>query len=236
MKYISYIATALLSVLLSWIIFSTVYSKSMIEKESEKPEKVEVVEKSNFQAAQEGLNLENEKIELVDKIEELEQKNALIFEKNIQLARRLKEGAKEVQAKDIVPGRNTNLTRIPESHKKILERPEHMPKTLRELHGEFAQEEQDIGWALEKEQQIRYYLDSHRFNPNWQILSVDCRTSLCEIVGIELNNQVDAWGTATSEMREQPWWEFSGSSSSSSGLPDGTTPFIAILSRKIPIK
>lgn len=125
--------------------------------------------------------------------------------------------------------------KIPESHRNVLTPNKSLPKTAFELHKDFVDEGEDIGWALEKEQQIQSYIQNHEKGSGVTIQLVDCKATLCEIYGTTYNEQGKNWDQIVSGMRSQPWWSgFIGSSSSGSSGDDGQYLFATILRRKKP--
>lgn len=120
---------------------------------------------------------------------------------------------------------------IPESHHSLLSRPESMPKAAYELHDDFVNEPEDISWATMTEQQINYYLMNHKDSSWYTIHRVECRSSLCEIIGTENPSDRDIWNQVITQMGSQAWWEFGGVSSRSTSGPNGSTLFATILKR-----
>lgn len=120
---------------------------------------------------------------------------------------------------------------IPESHHSLLSRPESTPKATYELHDELVSEEEDISWATMKEQQINHYLMTYKDSAQYIIHTVDCRSSLCEIIGTENPSERDVWAEVAGQMRNQAWWEFRGSHTTSSTDSSGNLLFVTILQR-----
>ncbi|MCW8857724.1 MAG: hypothetical protein OQJ95_10200 [Kangiella sp.] len=120
---------------------------------------------------------------------------------------------------------------IPESHHTLLSRPESTPKATYELHDELVGEKEDISWATEKEQQINHFLMNYKDSAQYIIHTVDCRSSLCEIIGTEHPSERDIWSEVTGQMRNQAWWEFRGTHTTSSTDSNGNLLFVTILQR-----
>ncbi|ACV25691.1 hypothetical protein [Kangiella koreensis] len=120
---------------------------------------------------------------------------------------------------------------IPESHHSLLSRPESTPKATYELHNDLTSEEEDISWATMKEQQINHFLMSYKDSAQYIIHRVDCRSTLCEIIGTEHPSERDIWSEVTGQMRNQAWWEFIGSHTTSSTDSNGNLLFVTILQR-----
>ncbi|MHC9512165.1 hypothetical protein [Kangiella sp. M94] len=108
---------------------------------------------------------------------------------------------------------------IPESHHSLLSRPESMPKETYELHDDFVNEPEDISWATLKEQQINHFLMNHKDSSQFIVHVVECRSTMCEIVGTQFLSDKDLWSDITQQMRKQAWWDFRGSHTT--GTPDG---------------
>lgn len=120
---------------------------------------------------------------------------------------------------------------IPESHHSLLSRPQSMAKATYELHDDLVNEQEDISWATMKEQQINHFLMTHKDSSQYIIHRVECRSSLCEIIGTEHPSERDVWSEVTGQMRNQAWWEFIGSHTTSSTDSSGNLLFVTILQR-----
>lgn len=131
---------------------------------------------------------------------------------------------KSIAEADILEG-------VPESHHELLSRPASMPKNTFDLHDELVGEEEDLSWATMKEQQINHYLNTHKDNARYLIHRVECRSTLCEIIGTIYPTEVDIWGEVSDQMRNQAWWEFTGTHTSSSIDDVGNKIFVTILRR-----
>ncbi len=129
------------------------------------------------------------------------------------------------------PSNQDKFNGIPETHHSLLSRPESTPKATYELHDELVSEEEDISWATMKEQQINHFLMTHKDSAQFIIHTVDCRSSLCEIIGTEHPSERDVWAEVNVQMRNQAWWEFRGSHTTSSTDPNGNLLFVTILQR-----
>ncbi len=120
---------------------------------------------------------------------------------------------------------------IPESHHQLLTRPASMPKATHELHDDLVNEQEDISWATMKEQQINHFLMTYKDNGQYIIHKVECRSTLCEIIGTEHPSERDVWAEVTGQMRNQAWWEFTGTHTTSSSDSSGNLLFVTILQR-----
>ncbi|WP_223670206.1 hypothetical protein [Kangiella shandongensis] len=123
------------------------------------------------------------------------------------------------------------LAEAPESHRRLIEPPKGQMKTSFDFHKDFVDEEMDISWALEKEQQITSYIQHHKRGSEVSLKRVKCKKTICEIYGETYSQKGEAWSQITEGMRGQPWWDFLGSSSSTSGsaVNSGQYLFASIL-------
>lgn len=93
--------------------------------------------------------------------------------------------------------------------KGFLEQTDPSGKTLGQLHEELEQESEDYAWAHQMEQNIRQHLMQQRNGIVLDVLSVECRTSLCEIQALNpVQGGPNAFGAALQSMTQQPWWDF----------------------------
>lgn len=123
------------------------------------------------------------------------------------------------------------LEGVPESHHSLLSRPASMPKSTYELHDELVGEEEDVSWATMKEQQINHYLSTHKDSSKYVVHRVECRSTLCEIIGTKYPSEEDVWAEVSGQMRNQAWWEFTGTHTSSSIDDVGNHIFVTLLRR-----
>ena len=103
---------------------------------------------------------------------------------------------------------------VPASHQMLLQPAE--GKRPYDHHREFYEEKEDIGWALEKEQQITSFIQGHALGADILLELVKCKKTICEVYGSSYSQDDEALGVISEEMRSQPWWDFLGSSTSSS--------------------
>lgn len=149
---------------------------------------------------------------------------------NNQSTKPINNGSEPAQTKsEQSPDR---LEGVPESHHSLLSRPASMPKSTYELHDELVGEEEDVSWATMKEQQINHYLSTHKDSSKYVVHRVECRSTLCEIIGTKYPSEEDVWAEVSGQMRNQAWWEFTGTHTSSSIDDVGNHIFVTLLRRK----
>lgn len=88
--------------------------------------------------------------------------------------------------------------------------------TLAELHMQLVSEAKDDNWGTELEQSIRAFLTAKNSPPEFDIMSVECRTTLCEILAFgNLPTSGERWNELWNQAHAQPWYgEISGNSTS----------------------
>jgi hypothetical protein len=104
--------------------------------------------------------------------------------------------------------------------------------TLQELHMQFATEREDQSWSIAMEQNLSQFLAQNNISGEFEILTVDCRSTLCEILAFgNLPNSPQRWNTLASEMGKQSWWSNFKGNSTSSSEKNGRTTIVTILQR-----
>jgi hypothetical protein len=90
------------------------------------------------------------------------------------------------------------------------------PPSLAELHMQISAEGKDAEWAFSTEQQIRQYLVSMDQAAEFEVMSVECRTTMCEILAFgNTPASGQRWNQLWDEATKQPWFSsFSGNSTS----------------------
>lgn len=125
-------------------------------------------------------------------------------------------------------------TGLSDEHAKMLmpRVPEGRRLTLPELHAQPATEGKDAQWAAEMEQNLTGFIAQHNASGEFEVLTVECRTTLCEILAFgNLPDSQQRWNLLGAAMSRQPWWaSFKGNSTSSSGR-NGRTTIVTILQR-----
>lgn len=106
------------------------------------------------------------------------------------------------------------------------------PLTPPELHLQFASERADPNWSLTMEQTLRQFIAQGNASGEFDLLNVECRSTLCEITAFgNLPASGQRWNSLLAEMGSQPWWsQFQGNSTSTSGT-NGRTTIVSILQR-----
>lgn len=91
------------------------------------------------------------------------------------------------------------------------------PPTLPELHMQFVSQSKDPNWSFETEQSIRKALTTNENPAEFDILSVDCRRSLCEVLAFgNLPTSGEKWNGLWDGIAKEPWYaEFKGNTTSS---------------------
>ncbi len=92
-------------------------------------------------------------------------------------------------------------------------------------------EPKDDSWAYYMEQAMLQYLSSHSAIAQFDISSIECRTTQwqIEVIGYD-ESTVPVWHQVMYDMRQQPWSEFS-QYGSSSGMIDGRLMIVGTLYR-----
>jgi hypothetical protein len=109
---------------------------------------------------------------------------------------------------------------LSEEHAKLLAPPHDAKRqlSLPELHQQILSETKDPAWAPELEQAIRQALNASNGTAEFEIMNVECRATLCEVLAF--GNQPssgDRWNRLWDEMARQSWYsqaQITGNSSS----------------------
>ena len=148
------------------------------------------------------------------------------------------------QAVAAQPGRAANPTAttsgqrtpiaLPETIRPLLEKTDtHDGLTLAQTHAKLEEEPDDLAWSY----QMEMYLQQSLARPTksgqpLDIRVIECRTTLCEIVGFSpLENPSDDLSAAVQYMSQQPWWDFDNFNLTVAGDNSGGK-FLAFLHRK----
>ncbi|RDX37835.1 hypothetical protein DZA50_01420 [Kangiella sp. HD9-110m-PIT-SAG07] len=128
------------------------------------------------------------------------------------------------------PKEEAYLEDVPETHQGLINPPK--VKTTYDRHKDFVDETEDIGWSLEKEQQITSFIQGHPRGAEINLQLVKCKRTTCEVYGSSYSQDGKALSIIGNDMRSQPWWDFAGSSISSNSDGDGQQLFMIILHSK----
>ena len=92
-------------------------------------------------------------------------------------------------------------------------------------------EAKDDSWAYYMEQTLLQYLSAHPAIDQFDISSIECRTTKCqiEVFGFD-DSTVPVWQQVMYDIRQQPWSEF-GQHGTSSGNVDGRLTIVGTLHR-----
>jgi hypothetical protein len=106
------------------------------------------------------------------------------------------------------------------------------PLTLPELHLQLSTERPDLNWSLAMEQTLREFVMRSNGSGEFDVLYVECRSTLCEITLFgNLPASGQRWNSLLADMGHQPWGpQFQGQSTSFSGI-NGRTAIVSILQR-----
>jgi uncharacterized small protein (DUF1192 family) len=118
---------------------------------------------------------------------------------------------------------------VPESHHTLVSPPKSRIKTTFDRHKEFVDEKEDIVWSLEKEQQIRSYIQGHSLGAEVTLDLIECKKTMCEVYGSTFSQDSEALSVISDGMRSQPWWDFVGTSTSSMSGDNSRALFLIIL-------
>lgn len=119
-------------------------------------------------------------------------------------------------------------------HAKVLvpDSPEIRPPSLAELHAQFSAEAKDPNWASEMEQYIHQLIDKNNSTAEFEVLAVECRTTLCEVRAFgNLPNSAQSWNRIGDEIGKQPWWSGFQGNFTSSFNQNGRITIVTILQR-----
>ena len=121
-------------------------------------------------------------------------------------------------------------------HTKMLQ-PEQKDRrpTLPELHAAFITEGRDPTWSGGMEQSINQVLAAANAAGELQIMSVECRSSMCEVLAFG-NSAASSkeWNQAIGAMRKEPWYSDMGGESTTMGSQNGRFTVATIFQRKKP--
>jgi hypothetical protein len=88
-------------------------------------------------------------------------------------------------------------------------------KTRNDIY-DFHKQEDDLDWGYNTQNYISDFIQTHYNGSSVELISVICKQPYCEILVIE--KEEDAWKNIMKEIRQQPWWKFSSTTSSSNNM------------------
>ena len=107
------------------------------------------------------------------------------------------------------------------------------PPTLPELHAELVGEGKDPAWSLATEQSIRQVLAADNASGEFDIMNVDCRSSMCEVLAFgNLPNSAEGWNQAMTDMKKESWYSGIRGESTAMGVQNGRYTVVTIFQRK----
>ena len=125
-----------------------------------------------------------------------------------------------------VPVRETNV--VPTTKNAETREVSAWPSNLREA---LAAEPKDDSWAYYMEQTLLQYLGAHPSISQFDISTVECRTTKCQIEVFGYDESTGpVWTQVMYDINQQPWSEF-GQYGSSSGTIDGRLVFVGTFHR-----
>ena len=89
-------------------------------------------------------------------------------------------------------------------------------KTRNDIY-DFHKQDDDLDWGYNTQNYISDFIQTHYNGSSVELISVICKQPYCEILVIE--KEEDAWKNIMKEIRQQPWWKFSSTTSSSNNMP-----------------
>lgn len=109
----------------------------------------------------------------------------------------------------------------------IIEARGSMVDKFRQLH----EESEDHEWSIIMEQHISDFFVTHDFADKVKLDAVTCKQTICEIRGFEFENE--AWGRVMSDMRNQSWWNFVSSHSTTQNNKEFGMFFYSLISKTV---
>ncbi|WP_397532652.1 hypothetical protein [Roseateles sp.] len=108
-------------------------------------------------------------------------------------------------------------------------------KSMTELHQQLGAEARDHSWAHELETQLRQYLQRKAPAPEFEIMTVECRQTLCQLQVFGNGPESrDRWDALFRAMQQETWYAAFGGSQTSSATVNGRSVIFVFLKRKKP--
>ncbi|MFT5634747.1 MAG: hypothetical protein ACI89T_000174 [Cognaticolwellia sp.] len=82
----------------------------------------------------------------------------------------------------------------------------------------FHQTEEDLDWGYNMQNYLSDFILTHYNADEINLVSVLCKQQKCELLIIQHTN--GGWDKITQDLRQQPWWKFSSTNSSSGNYPN----------------
>jgi hypothetical protein len=109
------------------------------------------------------------------------------------------------------------------------------PPTIEELHHKIATEPRDDAWALEVQTHWRNFLAQHAPLPDFDIVSVECRRTLCELAAFGNAPGTDKrWNQALQMAKQETWAQQFTNTSTHMNEQNGRAVILTILERRLP--
>jgi hypothetical protein len=137
-------------------------------------------------------------------------------------------------AAPVVPDRPTPPILLSAEHAKVLLPPPNVgrPLSLAELHMQLSSESKDANWAPDLEQSIRQALTVGNASAEFEILSVECRATLCEVLAFgNLPSSGQRWNQVWDDIQTQSWYAGFRGNTTSSFVQNGRYTIVTILQR-----
>lgn len=108
------------------------------------------------------------------------------------------------------------------------------PPTLQELHAEFVTQPKHAQHAPTLESSIRQAVTAGNASGEFELIAVDCRTTLCEVLAFgNLPGSGDRWNELTAAMAKQPWYaEHIRNESTTAAVQNNRYVIVTMLQRK----
>jgi hypothetical protein len=133
------------------------------------------------------------------------------------------------EARPVVPGREAVLPPPPAlsaEHAKMLTAQDTRP-TLPELHARLLAEPKDPNWSADAEQLIRRDLAAANESGEFDIPTVECRATVCELLAFgSAPDSPQKWNRALGELRKP--WEAAGLVSNSTSISGANGRFVIV--------
>lgn len=109
------------------------------------------------------------------------------------------------------------------------------PLTIEELHQKIAAEPRDDGWALEVQMHWRNFLAQHAPSPDFDVVSVECRRTLCELAAFGNTPAADKrWDQALQTAKQEAWAQQFMNTNTHITEQNGRAVMLTILERRLP--